>query len=158
MGLLTSNSKTKILDNSFLNFDSVICMNIVEVVFQNPNDPLSNLTGYRIKATTDNNLEFNVYEDLESGVKDKCIKFIEENWKKGKEINNMWLDLDKIIACRIIESLEPSEKNPLKIDYVVKLYAISSIGLSFLVASYVRPKGVDNNINEVEKFRLKYLK
>lgn len=160
MGILSSSSKTKILDNITLNFDNVVSVFISEVLFINPNDSNSLLKGYVVKATTDFGLEFDLFEDKESGVKDRCVKFISDNWKKGKEVEglNLWLDFDKMIGSRITQEFLPNDKEPLKLDYVAKLFAFNSLGTSWCVATYVRPKGLDNNINKLEEVRLKILK
>ena len=156
MGILSkATTRTKILDNTFLNFDNLISVSIVEFVFVNTNDVNSFLRGFRVKGMTDFGLEFNLFEDRESGVRDRCVTFILNNWKVGVEIagQNTWLNMSKFIATRITESEEPDSVNPLKINYIARLYGVSAQGKAFELASYTRPKGIENNIIIIEQFR-----
>lgn len=155
-------NKIKCLNNSFLDLSNVVSMQIVEVLFPNPQNDSQVLVGYKIKALTDFNIPFDIFEDLESGTNIKCINFINDNWKCKNKIElagkHIWLDLDKVIATQVLESFELDATDKLKLNYVARINAITTFGFSYEMASYVRPKGVDNNLNEIEKFRLKYLK
>jgi len=63
-----------------------------------------------------------------------------------------------MIGSKITQEENPDPSDMSKILYMANLYAFNNIGKSWLIASYSKPKGVDNNTVELEKIRLKYLK
>lgn len=66
----------------FLDMDEILLMEIEPFTFLENN---TGKTGYKVMATTKNNLRIPLYEERQSGEQTKCYQWVMENWIKKQK-------------------------------------------------------------------------